>query len=257
MRQRLREGVVRFGLLGVLLGVLSGCPVTQSQNTPVKPRYLIERETDRRYWLYVPSYYDPNRTFPLVITLHGTFGWDGQRPQIKEWRALAEKRGLIVAAPKLRSVQGITPVVRKMWFADLQADEAAILAIMEEISRNYSIDERAVLLTGFSAGGYPMYYVGLRNPDRFSMLIARACNSSVDLFEHIELTDDARKLPIVIFWGKDDLGKIKNQSWAAFRYLREHGFRKTEREKIKGGHLRRPDVAYRFWRDVLPDQHKM
>lgn len=249
--------MLRYVALLCLLVVLAGCPVTQRQDTPVAAVERIEAGTGRHYWLYVPSYYDDRRDWPLVITLHGTHGWDNARAQIKEWKFLAEQRGLIIAAPVLRSVQGILPVVGSLWRKDLQADERAVLAVIDEVSAKYRVDPKAVLLTGFSAGGYPLYYVGLRNPGRFDMLIARACNSSTKLLEHIEPTDEARRLPIVIFWGKDDLREIQAQSWQAFRFLREHRFFETRRKEIRGGHLRRPERAYAFWRERLPARHRM
>lgn len=239
-----------------LLAVLAGCPVTQSQQTPVAATRVKEVSTGSGYWLYVPSTYDAQRDWPLVITLHGTYGFDDSEAQIREWKYLAERHGLIVAAPDLRSVQGILPVVRSQWYKDLATDEKTILAVMEDISRHYKVDPNAVLLTGFSAGGFPMYYTGLRNPTRFNMLVARACNSDVEMLSKIELTDAARKLPIAIFWGKDDLKKIHDDSWAAFRYLREHKCLKAEQKQIPGGHLRRPDVTYGLWIKHLPTKYR-
>jgi len=242
-------------VFAALAGLVAGCPVTQPQDTPVSPKLRTVAETGERYWLYVPSYYEDTRDWPLVVTLHGTHGWDGSKRQIMEWKFLAEQHGLIVIAPRLRSVQGILPVIPKVWRSDLEKDERSILSAMDHVAQHYCIDPNSVLLTGFSAGGYPMYYTGLRHPERFSMLIARACNSRIDLFEEIELTDRARQLPIFIFWGKDDLQDLRDQSWQAFRYLRERGFSRTRKKKIRGGHIRHPEIAYRYWRAYLPERH--
>jgi len=230
-----------------LLVFVAGCPVTQSQDTPVPADELVNPKTGREYWLYVPSTYSKDKTWPLVITLHGTHGWDSSRAQIKEWKKLAEEKSFIVAAPHLRGVQGILPVIKSWWYEDLAGDERHVLAVMDEICSEYNIDKNRVLLTGFSAGGYPLYYVGLRHPRRFSMLIARACNSDIGIFEDLKMNDDIRKMPILIFWGKDDLSEISKQSWQAFAWLRRHKCYQTEIERIKGGHLRRPDLAYRLW----------
>ncbi len=241
--------MTRWSLLLLVLpaALTAGCPVTQSQDTPVPAIRRSAEAGGGDYWLYVPSNYDAGQSWPLVVTLHGTHGWDSSRAQIAEWKALAEAEGFIVAAPQLKSVQGILPVVRSLWYADLERDERVILSIVDELSAEYSIDPGEVLLTGFSAGGYPFYYTGLRNPDRFDMLIARACNSSIEIFERVELTDAARELPILIFWGKDDLPPLREQSWEAFRYLRQRGFDRAEMDEIKGGHLRRPEIAWREW----------
>ena len=240
-----------------LLVLLAGCPVTQRQDVPNPQQSLKEPTAKQDYSLYVPSYHSADRKWPLVITLHGTHGWDGHVRQVKEWKYLAEQKGLVVAAPYLKSVQGILPRIKSIWFKKLESDEKTILALMDTLIPKYNIDPNAVLLTGFSAGGFPMYYVGLRNPTRFNMLIARACNSSISLFERIKFTDQTRKLPVTIFCGKDDLKPIQDQSWQAFRYLR--GRRRcfnTRKKDTKGGHQRRPDIAYQLWLPHLPDEYK-
>ena len=233
----------------------AGCPVTQSQNTPADISRRVAPLTARKYYLYVPSYYTAARDWPLVVTLHGTHGWDSASAQAREWKHLAESQGLIVVAPTLKSSQGILPVVRKLWYKDLATDEQTVLGIVDEIGGEFNIDPNAILLTGFSAGGYPLYYIGLRNPERFSMLIARACNSDMKLLQSVELTDQARKMPIMIFNGKDDLKLIRNQSWRAFRYLRTNRCFATRRQEVNGGHLRRPKIAYDFWLPFLAKRH--
>jgi poly(3-hydroxybutyrate) depolymerase len=248
---------MKRAILLVGLGVMvAGCPVTQPQHTPVPPTRQEVQAVGAKYWLYVPSYHTPDRQWPLVITLHGTYGWDGPRRQIDEWKALAEQEGLIVAAPDLQSAQGILPVLRSMWVKDLTADEKAILAMIDELVERYRVDPSCVLLTGFSAGGYAMYYTGLRNPQRFSMLIARNCNNSLDMLGTIEITDATRALPVMIFWGKDDLKQIQDQSWEAFRYLRQRRCYQVQHKEVKGGHLRRPELAYRVWRERLPQPYR-
>ena len=236
--------------------MVAGCPVTQPQQTPVPALRQQTAAGGVKYWIYVPSYHTSDRQWPLVITLHGTYGWDGSRRQIDEWKYLAEQTGLIVAAPDLQSAQGILPVVRSVWFKDLAADDAAILSLIDDLVERYQVDPSAVMLSGFSAGGYAMYYTGLRHPDRFDMLIGRNCNSDLGILEGAEITDAVRKLPVMIFWGKDDLKEIQDQSWRAFRYLRERGCAQAEHKEILGGHLRRPELAYRVWRERLPEKYR-
>jgi len=242
-------------LLIPLSGLLAGCPLPPHPPTPEKPKAFRERTTGRRYWMYVPSTYSTDREWPMVISLHGTYGWDGAWRQAMEWKYVAEQHGLLVAAPEMRSVQGILPTVDALWLKDLARDEELILAMIDEIAEKYRVDRKAILLTGFSAGGYPMYYVGLRNPGRFGMLIARACNSAHKIFERVPVTDEARKLPVTIYWGKDDLGAIHKESWRAFRWLRERGFKEAKRKVVQGGHLRRPELAYQYWKPYLPEKH--
>jgi len=246
----MRPGLLLLPLAGMMLG----CPVMQRLDTPVQPFWLVEPETGVKYRVYVPSYHNMDRDWPLVITLHGTFWYDGPIRQVQEWQRLAEDHGLIVAAPPLRSIQGITPVIKSWWWKDLDSDERIILALRKDMIERYRVDPKSVLLTGFSGGGYPMYYTGLRSPECFSMLVARSCNSNLEIFDRIRLTDAAHEMPIFIYWGKDDVG-LWNYSWQAYRYLREHGCYKARKKEVTGGHCRRPGPAYKAWRAVLPPRH--
>ncbi len=238
-----------------LLTMLAGCPVTQSQDTPVSQLVATEPSTGEKYWIYVPSSYGDDREWPMVVSLHGTIPWDTYTAQVKEWKALAEEKGFIVVCPYLKSSQGIVRLSRESWYRDLETDERVILAVMDDVCGKYRVDRKSVLLTGFSAGGYSMYYTGLRNPTRFNMLIARACNSDVKMFEEkIEITDQVRRLPVVLFWGSDDLA-LRDPGWEAFEYLRMNKCKLAQRHQIKGGHLRRPELAYRYWMPYLDAKH--
>lgn len=243
------------GLMLVLMFIAGGCPVTQSQDTPVSHITRREPVTGCKYYLYVPSTYSKDKSYPLVITLHGTNPWDTAWMQIREWKALAERRGFIVAAPLLKhySTQGIVPVKMSLRKSALAEDNRKILAVLEEICTDYNVSCGKVLLTGFSAGGYPMYYTGLRHPEKFNMLIARACNCDMWIFEDLDMPASYKRVPIGMFWGKDDLGKIHDESWAAFRWLRRHGWNKRNciRDMVRGGHLRRPETSYDIWKPFL------
>jgi poly(3-hydroxybutyrate) depolymerase len=235
-------------VLALLLAAAgSGC-ITQSQNTPVSSIGYIEPGTDTRYEVYVPSYYTARRSWPLVITLHGTFGFDSYGGQICEWKALAEEFGFIVAAPELHSTQGVLPRIGPLWYDDLDRDERSILAVLKDVKHLYRIASDSVLLTGFSAGGYPMIWTGLKHPDQFSMLVARSCTFDRGMIDLIPATQSARRLPVQIFYGAWDA--VAGQSVAASTRLHERGFNASDRS-TGGGHARRPDLAMAIWRDHL------
>lgn len=238
-------------LLPVLAMFAAGCPITQSQDTPVKHKSFRDQITNTKYYLYVPSTYDKNKTYPLVITLHGTNPWDDAWMQIREWKALAEEKQFIVVAPLLRhfSTEGILPVAIGTRLSALEKDDRAIVAILNEVSHRYRVDKKRVLLTGFSAGGFPMYYTGLRHPEKFAALIARACNGDTRILERAGVTDKTKRIPVVIFYGKDDLGRIQKQSIESFQWFRRHGWNKhtSKWKEIRGGHLRRPETCYSYW----------
>jgi predicted esterase len=249
-------------LLLLALPLTAGCPYVPPE-TQHPHLEKTEPITDTKYWLYVPTNYETLGDCPLVITLHGTNPWDGRTRQILEWKDTAERNGLIVVAPQLRSTQGYVPAIPSVNHAsekDLLADERAILAVIDHVSTGYRIDGRHILLTGFSSGGFPLYWIGLRNPRRFDMMIARDCNCDMNVLRKMEYTEDVRKMPILILWGRDE-SIIPKQSWDAYKFLREQKCFATKRDEEPGGHLRRPDLAYEAWaprlgRTVAKPEHK-
>jgi len=236
-----------------------GCAVTQPQDAPAPEIVGSEPRTGREYSLYVPAGYDAGRKWPLVITLHGTFLFDGHRDQIREWKMLAEENGFIAAAPRLRSTQGILPRIGSLWYEDLAADEKTILALLDLLEARYAIDANNVLLTGFSSGGYPMYWTGLRNPGQFSMLVARAGNCDTGMLDRIRLGPGAQKLPVAMIYGTTDLWMLRNQTFEAYEYLTQHGV-PASIKPVGGGHWRHPEVACALWRarcwQAAPPAHK-
>ncbi|MBI5723994.1 MAG: hypothetical protein HZA50_08560 [Planctomycetes bacterium] len=240
-----------------LIAAVCGCVPTRQADAPGQA--VRDPRTGNVYIRYVPRNYTKDRAWPMVVILHGTYGFDPPEWQIQEWQALAEEKGLIVVAPRLKSVQGVikvNKVVRPLWLEDLAEDEKIILGMLDDMQANYNIDPAAILLTGFSSGGYPLYYVGLRNPDRFNMIIPQACNFDAASLETTQIPPQAKKMNMVIIWGKDDQF-TRDESWAAFRWLREHGFdyRYTDKKITDGGHRRQPELVYELWLKKLPQQY--
>lgn len=240
----------------VVQTVSAGCMVTQPQYTPVPARRLVEQQSETPYWIYVPSAYDSQRPWPLVVTLHGSRIWDSSKSQIREWKRLAEDEGFIVVAPKLRG-SAFSVIRRGAWLRDLSRDERSVLAIIDRVCEQYNIARGEggapdILLTGFLEGGYPLYYIGLRNAGRIGMLIARDCYVDLEMLEQIDRNGAswraATKLPMMVFSGKDGWSAPVNQGWKAFRFLRENDCTKAVRKELRGGQLRRPRKTYTYWR---------
>ena len=238
----------------IVVTFLPGCPIFQDMNTPVSHTLETEKTIGAKYYRYVPSHYDHGQKYPLVITLHGTWPWDVDWHQINEWKMLGEKEGFLVVAPRLNvhSTQGILPKISSLMLKDLEKDERTIIAVRNEMCRLYNVDENKILLSGFSSGGYPMYWTGIRNPDLFNALAARSCNSDERIFSKIEsegvLKKKRRRIPIIILIGKDETA-LQDDAWLAYRWMRTHGWDSDNciRKSTKGGHLRRPERAYDLW----------
>jgi poly(3-hydroxybutyrate) depolymerase len=239
-------------IIAAALCTLPGCPVTQDPNTPVPERLETNAATGRQYYLYVPSKYTHNQAWPVVITCHGSHPYDTADMHIREWKMLGERYGCIIIAPELDSTDGIVgdgPVSGMLF------NEKLILSILAQLSYRYNIDRANIMLTGFSGGGFPTYFVGLRHPDIFSVLAARNCNFSRPNLEGW-FAAEATKTPILVYYGDRDAGPIQSQSENAIQYLRSQGFSVQTAIVPNCGHERHPEYAMDFfhshWRPSRP-----
>ena len=227
--------------------VTGGCAVTQPQNTPVQQWREIDPVSGRGFWIYVPSAYREQTSLPLIISCHGTPPYDVAEHHIREWKMLAERNRCIVACPELIATDGLLgdgPIVGML------ADEKYILSLISVLCYRYNIDRNNIMITGFSGGGFPTYWVGLRNPGVFSVVAARNCNFSRGNLDGW-YPPEAKQTPVFVYYGENDPGAITSQSRAAVTYLRSHGFN-VETYVIPGsGHERHPEFAMDFFRKHL------
>lgn len=224
--------------------VAGGCAVPQDQNTPVSQRREIDPVSGRAYWIYVPSNYTHSRSWPVIVTCHGTPPYDVASHHIREWKMLGERNGCIILAPELIATDGI---IGDGPITGMLGDERFILSLLSLIGYRYNIDRSNVMITGFSGGGFPMYWAGLRNPSVFSCVVARSCNFSEHNLDGW-YPPEALGLSVMVYVGERDPGAIAGQSDAAIRYLRSKGFQVETKVIPDIGHERRPENAMDFFR---------
>ena len=232
-------------VLVLSLAVLSGCYVPPGPVETDDPWLQTDPATGRSYYLYVPTTYNHNKPAPVIISCHGTPPYDVARHHIDTWRGYGEKYGCIIIAPTLDGTDGIFgdgPV------SGMMVNERSILSILSELSYKYNLDRSNIMITGFSGGGFPAYWVGLRHPDVFTVIVAQNCNFNRANTDGWYPLADAIKMPVMVFYGEHDPGTIVDQSRKAIDYLRSRGFR-VDTDIIAGaGHDRHPEVAMSYFR---------
>ena len=205
--------------------------------------YLTEPETGSKYYLYVPSSYDAERDYPLIVTCHGTAPWDTASLQIRAWKSLAERKRFIVAAPELVGTRGDFAPSPDRQIALQKRDEKTILALVNHLRGARKIPVDRVFLTGWSAGGYAVLFTGLRNPDVFRVMSVRQGN-----FDERFLQPAVGKLdpyqPIHILYGAID--PLKDQAEESIDWLRDQRLFVVP-EVTTGSHKRHPEEAYAFF----------
>ncbi len=223
---------------------ISGCPVPPTPPTPEDPWYWKDPVTKTECYLYIPEKYHHNKPMKVIVSCHGTPPFDVAEHHIRTWKYYGERYGCIIICPTMQGTDGVLgdgPVLAML------ENERNILSILSTLSYQYNIDRNNIMITGFSGGGFPAYWVGLRHPEIFSVIVPQNCNfnrNNVDGW----YPADATTVPFLIYYGEYDPAPIIVQSENAIKYLREKGF-SVKTEIIPGaGHDRHPEIAMEFFR---------
>jgi phospholipase/carboxylesterase len=153
-----------------------------------------ERNEERSdYSLYIPENYTAERSWPLIICLHGGYG-EGYE-YIWTWLRPARARGYILLSPKSLDVTWtMTPN---------SIDTRSILAMLAEVAAEYSIDRTRLFLTGLSDGGIMTYLLGIERHEMFTGIapVAGALHPMVDPMLRAR---SGLELPIFVIHGVHD-----------------------------------------------------
>jgi predicted peptidase len=192
---------------------VSAAPVSAAPATRTAPGHFSRRRyadfgTVFQYQVFLPHDYDPARTWPVVVALHGSEekGSDGIRqirvgvgPIVQEQ---ADSFPAVVIFPQVPSVgQGVryAPAMARL-----------IDAVVHEVNG----DPDRVYLTGISFGGVLAWLIARERPDRFAAvvpisapLVIQDGDRSTRLSQADADADEARALrstPVWIFQGARD-----------------------------------------------------
>jgi phospholipase/carboxylesterase len=143
--------------------------------------------------LYVPDYYTPDRTWPLVMALHGGSG--NGRGFLWSWLRDARSFGAILVAP---TATGST------WaLMGEDTDTPNLARILDLVRSRCNVDPTKLLLTGMSDGGTFCYVTGLESTSPFTHLAPVAATFHPLMAEMAD-AERLRGLPIHIVHGKLD-----------------------------------------------------
>ena len=143
--------------------------------------------------LYVPEYYAPERSWPLVMALHGGSG--NGRGFLWSWLREARSFGAILVAP--------TATLSTWALMGEDADTPNLARILDSVRGRWNIDPARLLLTGMSDGGTFCYVTGLEGASPFTHL-APVSATFHPLMAEMADAQRLRGLPIHIVHGRLD-----------------------------------------------------
>lgn len=162
-------------------------------------------DTEQPYGLYVPRNFNPSKTYPLVIMLHGAgsnhrlalrrvFGKSNQNGEndVEATRYFPEWADVdfIVASPYARGTAGYQGIPEK-----------DVYDVLDDVKKRFRIDTNRVYLTGLSMGGGGSLWLGLTRPDIWAAVapVCPAPPAGTELY-----APNALNYPMYFFQGAAD-----------------------------------------------------
>ena len=198
-----------------------------------------DADKEMEYALYVPDGYDAEKSYPLMVALHGLNSNPRQILSYPGFTELAQKNGYILAAPMGYNKKGwyggrgqTSPRWDPMNLGELS--EKDVMNVLEIVRDEFNVDSKRIYLMGHSMGGGGTWHIGINYPDRWAGLapIAPATFRSPDNLAKIKTT------PVILVQGdKDRLVPVQGaRRWAA--KMEELGMTHTYIEVKDGNHIK-------------------
>jgi acetyl esterase/lipase len=181
---------------------------------------------EAKYVVFVPHGYDGKKVFPAILFLHGAgrTGTDG-RDQVTG--ALGQA---IQKQEKTFAFVTIFPQSHLgSWQADTEDGKRAV-AILDEVTKNYTVDKQRVYLTGLSMGGEGTWALAAAHSERWAAIVP-LCGGG-DPKTAAKLKD----IPCWCFHGDADKVVEVDQSRLMIRALKKVGGRPLYHEYPGVGH---------------------
>jgi len=225
-------------LIGVLLLSSLGCSIglrSSATSISLQAGTLLHDGFERSYWVYAPDGMEAGTPVPVVMALHGGGGTGkGMCTMSGGLMSVADDRSFLLVCPDgverhWNDGRGIDD-----WRAHAeQIDDVGFLtALVEQLSQQWSIDRRAVFVTGISNGGLMSYRMACERAD----LIRAIAAVTASLPEALEC-EPSRPVSVLILNGTEDpLVPYQGGEVALFRRPL--------------GQVRSTEETYKFWAEV-------
>jgi predicted peptidase len=173
---------------------------------PARLETQVPLEMD--YLLYLPSDYEQQDAWPLLLFLHGA-GERGDDLELVKTHgppkliAQGQEFPFIVASPQCPEVLRWGPV--------------ELLALLDDLSDRYKVDPDRIYVTGLSMGGFGAWQLAAYAPDRLAA-IAPICGGG-----EVRWAERIAHLPVWAFHGAQDRAVPVKRSEEMVQALRKQG----------------------------------
>lgn len=225
-------GFVRTLSLALALAVSLILPGQASAQDVIRQRIFKDADGEHKYGLFLPKGYTKDKKWPVILFLHGAGerGSDGV------------KQTLVGLGPEIRKQAGNFPFITVFpqcedtkarylagWLHETK-DARRALAILDEVEKEFSVDPKRRVLSGWSMGGYGTWSIAAATPDRWAAVVPLAGGGTPEMAEKLK---DAS---IWAFHGSEDAAIRRSQSRRMIAALRKNGGEPRYTEITGGRH---------------------
>ena len=165
---------------------------------------LFSDEQSPGYLIQLPPAYDPYRSYPCILAIHGQFTdasaeldwWAGRYST--EWKMAigeAARHGFIVVAPQWRRED-------QFEYEATEEEHARLLVCLRDAMRRSSIDADRIFVAGHHMGGEAAWDLALAHPDLWAGAVVVAANKN-PFIQHYA-TRNSRYVPLYYVTGSID-----------------------------------------------------
>ncbi|MBI3866572.1 MAG: hypothetical protein HY290_32220 [Planctomycetia bacterium] len=168
-----------LALIAVSL-ILRGLPANAQVPAQAQPRttgFLLKTYKDdagaHKYTVFVPHAYTPAKKWPVILFLHGAGerGSDGVLPTTIGLGPMVRERAanfpFVVVFPQCEDMHGRL----LLGWSPANPDGQRALKILEQVEKDYSVDAKREILTGWSMGGYGAWELAAAFPQRWLSVV--------------------------------------------------------------------------------------
>ena len=205
----------------------------------------VEPDLGGEYYLYKPTNYSESRRWPLLVLCHSA-PWQTPKSVIADWAALAEEKGLLLLAPKLRSTAAWPAKIPKQ-LAIQEDDEEATLKALQHVRAGFRVARDKVFIAGQKSGCRAAMFIGLRNPDDFRLVaLLQPRFDALQMAATLDFLDPYQRIMVLVSMG--DLAG--DQADACLKWLRQQKMTVVE-DHAAARTEKHPERVYRFVRNSV------
>ncbi len=148
----------------------AAAPGSRNDAAPPPPPTVVSEEsidvlgTTRAFVLATPTTYSPNKTYPLVLVLHGDGGDGVSMRAAFPFDALSAQAAFVVYPSGTFGWNLYDP-------ADTNPDLTYLATLVDSLGKRFTIDPARVFGIGFSSGAFMLNQVGCRRPSLFRAIV--------------------------------------------------------------------------------------